>query len=158
MTVNNNSFQTEIPPSRINITLDIETGGAHHKKELPLKLLVLGDFSHGNADKILALRDRINITKTNLDHVLHTLSPKLTLPLAHFENAITLDFKKFNDFHPDQLVTKIPALNKLVSMRNLLKDLKANLLDNIAFRKKLEKLARNKQAVLDLQARTTAHE
>ncbi len=41
------SFQNEIPKARVNITLDVETGGARKKLELPLKMLALGDFSGG---------------------------------------------------------------------------------------------------------------
>ena len=34
------SFQKEIPKARINLKLDLHTGGASKKTELPLKLLV----------------------------------------------------------------------------------------------------------------------
>ncbi|EOC0517067.1 type VI secretion system contractile sheath small subunit, partial [Cronobacter sakazakii] len=40
------SFQEEIPKARINLKLNLHTGGAQKKVELPLKLLVTGDFSH----------------------------------------------------------------------------------------------------------------
>lgn len=43
----NSSFQSEIPKARINLKLDLHTGGASKKTELPLKLLVAGDFSNG---------------------------------------------------------------------------------------------------------------
>ena len=39
------SFQNEVPKARINLKLDLHTGGASKKMELPLKLLVTGDFS-----------------------------------------------------------------------------------------------------------------
>ncbi|XOQ19787.1 MAG: hypothetical protein ACFWTR_03580 [Pseudomonas shahriarae] len=38
-----NSFQNEVPKTRINITLDLHTGSAQKKVELPLKLMVMGD-------------------------------------------------------------------------------------------------------------------
>jgi type VI secretion system protein ImpB len=41
------SFQNEVPKARINLKLDLHTGGASKKMELPLKLLVAGDFSNG---------------------------------------------------------------------------------------------------------------
>jgi len=37
-----NSFQNEIPKARVNIKLDLHTGGAQKKVELPLKLMVMG--------------------------------------------------------------------------------------------------------------------
>ena len=39
------SFQNEIPPSRINIRYVKKTDGAQEKVELPLKLLLLGDYT-----------------------------------------------------------------------------------------------------------------
>ena len=48
------SFQNEIPRARVNIKLDLVTGGAQKKVELPLKLLAVGDFSNGKARVTLA--------------------------------------------------------------------------------------------------------
>lgn len=47
------SFQNEIPRARVNIKLDLVTGGAQKKVELPLKLLSVGDFSNGKTQGTL---------------------------------------------------------------------------------------------------------
>lgn len=39
------SFQNEVPKARINLRLNLHTGGAQKKVELPLKLLTVGDLS-----------------------------------------------------------------------------------------------------------------
>ena len=39
------SFQNEIPAARINLKLDSGKGDAKKKTELPLKMLVMGDFT-----------------------------------------------------------------------------------------------------------------
>jgi type VI secretion system protein ImpB len=49
--MSNSSYQSEIPKARINLKLDLHTGGASKKTELPLKLLVAGDFSHGQSPR-----------------------------------------------------------------------------------------------------------
>lgn len=41
------SFQNEVPTARVNIKLDLHTGNAKKKVELPLKLLAVGDYSNG---------------------------------------------------------------------------------------------------------------
>ena len=41
------SFQNEVPAARVNIKLDLHTGNAKKKVELPLKLLAVGDYSNG---------------------------------------------------------------------------------------------------------------
>lgn len=50
------SFQEEIPKARINLKLNLHTGGAQKKVELPLKLLVTGDFSNGQETDPLSER------------------------------------------------------------------------------------------------------
>ena len=60
------------------------------------------------------------------------------------ELKVRLIFKKHRNFHPEQIVTQIPELNNLLAMRNLLKDLKAYILDNTHFRKELERIIKEK--------------
>ena len=38
------AYTKEIPSSRVQITLDLDTHGSKEKKELPLRLLVLNKF------------------------------------------------------------------------------------------------------------------
>ena len=54
-----NSYQNEIPKARVNIKLDVHTGGAARKMELPLKLLVTGDFSNGQEDRVISEREKV---------------------------------------------------------------------------------------------------
>ncbi|MDX2165133.1 MAG: type VI secretion system contractile sheath small subunit [Gammaproteobacteria bacterium] len=131
--------------ARVNITLDVETHGARRKKELPLKLLVLGNFSRRQNQKPITQLERLNITPQNLDDTLHSLSPTLHLSEGN------LTFTKMKDFLPANVIAQIPALRKLTSMRNLLKELKANVLDNPDFRKSLEKISQHKPTLQQLQ-------
>jgi len=149
------SFQNEIPRARVNIALELETGGATVKKELPLKLLVMGDFSNGKGEGELAERQRVNITKNNLEQVMRDLSPEVHFsvpnrikPDSDTDLKIDLSFKDFKDFHPEQVAAQIPEVSSLLAMRNLLKDLKSNLLDNSALRKEVERIMQS-QADLD---------
>ena len=56
------SFQNEIPAARINLKLDVGKGDAKKKTELPLKMLVLGDFSLKNKGDRLVEREKINVS------------------------------------------------------------------------------------------------
>ncbi|EPE3939287.1 TPA: type VI secretion system contractile sheath small subunit, partial [Klebsiella pneumoniae] len=51
------TFQNEVPRARINLKLSLHTGGAQKKVELPLKLLTIGDFSHGKENRPLSERE-----------------------------------------------------------------------------------------------------
>ena len=156
------SFQSEVPKARINLKLDLHTGGATKKTEFPLKLLVAGDFSNGQEDASLSERGKVNINKNNFDAVLSEYSPKINLTVKNTladdgsEENISLAFQSMKDFTPEQVSRQIPQLKAMLSMRNLLRDLKANLLDNQAFRKELEKILLDPALSAELRAELSA--
>lgn len=59
------------------------------------------------------------------------------------EQNIALEFKSLKDFEPEQVAKNIPQLRVLLAMRNLLRDLKSNLLDNATFRRELENILKD---------------
>ncbi len=73
------TFQNEVPRARINLKLSLHTGGAQKKVELPLKLLTIGDFSHGKENRPLSEREKINVNKNNFNSVLSEFSPEVNL-------------------------------------------------------------------------------
>lgn len=103
------SFQNEVPKARINLKLDLHTGGASKKMELPLKLLVAGDFSNGQDSSQISEREKVNITKNNFDSVLSEYSPKLNLTVKNTlsddggEENVQLTFQSMKDFTPEQV-------------------------------------------------------
>ena len=105
------SFQNEVPAARVNIKLDLHTGGAQKKVELPLKLLILGDFSNGKDPRALAEKEKVSINKNNFDSVLGEYNPQATIAVENTlagdgsEMAVNLDFKSIKDFHPEQVDT-----------------------------------------------------
>ena len=143
------SFQNEVPKARVNIKLDLHTGEAQKKVELPLKLLVMGDYSNGQSTAPLAERTKVSIDKNNFNSVLAELNPQAKLAVENTlagdgsELPIDLDFKSMDDFKPDVVAGKVPELRALMAARNLLRDLKSNLLDNATFRRELEKILKN---------------
>lgn len=142
------SFQNEILKARVNLKLDLHTGGGQKKVELPLKLLVAGDFSNGQEERPLSER-KTDINKNNFNDVLADISPSVHLNVENTlagdgsEESISLTFRNMNDFTPEQVARQIPRLKAMLAMRSLLRDLKANLLDNVTFRKELEKILRD---------------
>ncbi|MHA6311020.1 MULTISPECIES: type VI secretion system contractile sheath small subunit [Pantoea] len=141
-----NSYQSEIPKARVNIQLSVHTGGAQKKVELPLKLMVVGDYSNGAEQRPLSEREKINVNKNNFDSVMAEFAPSVNLAVENTlagdgsEENVSLSFTQMKDFEPEQVARQIPQLKAMLAMRNLLRDLKANLLDNQAFRKELEKI------------------
>ncbi|WP_077046313.1 type VI secretion system contractile sheath small subunit [Pseudomonas sp. KK4] len=144
-----NSFQNEVPKARVNIKLDLHTGGAQKKVELPLKLMVMGDYSNGKEQRSLSERSKVSINKNNFDSVLAEYSPGLKLAVENTladdagDTSIELKFQSMKDFEPEQVARQIPQLRALLAMRNLLRDLKSNLLDNATFRQELERILKD---------------
>lgn len=143
------SFQNEVPKARVNIKLDLHTGGAQKKVELPLKLLVMGDYSNGTEQRPLSERSKIDINKNNFNSVLSEFRPSIkmavpdTLAADGTDTAVSLTFNDMKDFEPEQVARQIPQLRALLAMRNLLRDLKSNLLDNATFRRELENILKD---------------
>lgn len=158
------SFQSEVPKARINLKLDLHTGGATKKTELPLKLLIAGDFSHGQETAPLSERKKINVNKNNFNSALSEYFPKVNLTIKNTlandgsEENIHLGFRDMKDFTPEQVARQIPQLKAMLAMRNLLRDLKANLLDNQAFRKELEKILLDPALSAELRSELCATE
>lgn len=143
------TFQNEVPKARINLKLALHTGGAQKKVELPLKLLTVGDYSNGKENRPLSEREKVNVNKNNFDSVLSEFNPEINLAVQNTlagegsEENIRLQFSCMKDFEPEQVARQIPQLRAMLAMRNLLRDLKSNLLDNATFRKELEKILKD---------------
>lgn len=152
------SFQREIPKARVNISVDLHTGGAKKRVELPFKMLVVGDYSAGREAAPLAEREKVNINKNNFDAVLSDFHPSAKLVVENTlagdgsDTTVDLSFKSMKDFAPDAVAMQIPELRALMAMRNLLRDLKSNILDNAAFRRELEKILKDESLTAELRA------
>ncbi|EQA1703818.1 type VI secretion system contractile sheath small subunit, partial [Cronobacter dublinensis] len=130
--------------------------------ELPLKLLVTGDFSNGQENRPLSERKKIDVNKNNFDSVLGEFAPAVSLAVENTlagdgrEENIRLSFRRMKDFEPEQVARQIPPLKAMLAMRNLLRDLKSNLLDNATFRKELETILKDPALSEDLRAELAA--
>lgn len=157
-----NSYQSEIPKARVNIQLSVHTGGAQKKVELPLKLMVMGDYSNGAEQRPASEREKVDVNKNNFDSVLAEFSPSVNLSVENTlagdgsEENVSLSFAQMKDFEPEQVARQIPQLKAMLAMRNLLRDLKANLLDNATFRKELEKILLDPTLSAELRSELSA--
>lgn len=156
------SYQSEIPKARINLQLDVHTGGAQKKQELPLKMVVAGDFSNGRETAPLSERNKININKLNIQQVVAEFAPSVSFDVKHThdgeetEEKINLTFRHMKDFSPEHVTRQVPRLQAMLTMRSLLKDLRANLLDDVSFRRELLEILRNPDLSDELRAEIAA--
>jgi len=135
------------PRERINIVYKPATGDAQEEMELPLRLMVLGDFTGKPSDVPLEDSNPINIDKSNFNDVLakQNIGVSFTVPdrisgEEGAEMAVNLKFESINDFHPENIVRQVPELNKLLELREALVALKGPLGNVPAFRKTMQSL------------------
>lgn len=145
------SFQHEKPPARINLFLEVETGGAQKKVELPLRLLVMGDFLGREVDEDVADREIININKNNFEDVLRSSELNLEYTVkdklrgGDEEMKVNLDFDSMKSFRPEEVAKQVPQLSKLLATRNLLQDLRNRLISVGDFRRQLESVVKDEE-------------
>lgn len=135
------------PKERVNIVYKPATGDAQQEVELPLKLLVMGDFTLQTDDRVVEDRDPISVDKDNFQEVLKAQNLQLKMNVddklgekAGEQLAIDLKFSSLKDFEPDQIVAKVPELARLMELREALKALKGPLGNVPDFRKKLQEM------------------
>jgi type VI secretion system protein ImpB len=135
------------PQERVNIVYQPATGGAQQDVELPLKLLMLGDYTGRPDAAPLEDRKPINIDKDTFDEVLRNQSLELSLTVPNKlsgkegdEMVVELRFNSMKDFGPESLVEQVPELHKLLQLRAALQALKGPLGNIPAFRRKIEGL------------------
>ena len=134
------------PKERINVTFKPALGNAQEEIELPLKLLVLGDFTQQADERKVEDRKPISIDKNNFDDVLANQKLRLTLSVPNRlqeeggpdELAINLEVNSMKHFGPANLIEQIPELKKLMDLRDALVALKGPLGNAPAFRKAIE--------------------
>jgi len=151
------SFQDEIPPSRVNIRYVKDTGGAQEELELPLKLLILGDFTMREDDTSLEDRKRISVDKNNFGSVLKEQKLGLDLVVPNTlagdgEMAVKLKMESLDDFTPTGIANQVPELKTMLAVRGLLTDLKAKVISNREFRKQLESILNDKSKMASIIA------
>lgn len=134
------------PQERVNIRYKTETGGAVEEVELPLRLLVVGDFTARADATPIEERKPVNIDKNNFDEILKAQKVGMTMQVENVvkpENkdlAVELRFNDMKDFEPEQVARQIPELRELLELREALTELKGPLSQNAEFRKRLQKL------------------
>ena len=139
-------------PPRVQITYDVEIGDAVEKKELPLVVGLMSDLSGQPAQPLPKLKERrfVEIDRDNFNEVMGNIGPRLDLSVGDTMKGegslkIELNFKNFDDFHPEAIVKQVPRLAKLLEARQELRDLLAKLDGNDELDDLLERVVQNSE-------------
>ena len=96
------------PKERVNIVYKSYTGDAVEEIELPMRFLVIGDFTGRDEETPIEQRDPINVDKDNFNQVLEAQKVSVDIAVPNKlsgqdgdELSVHLDIKNMRDFTPD---------------------------------------------------------
>ena len=122
-------------PTRVDISYKVLPGTP--VKRIPFRAGVMANLS-GHTEDLPPLYERefVSIDRNNFDKVMERMNPTLDINVKDTmsddpdgEFKVELAFKKFEDFHPAQLIQQIPRLKKLFERREKMVAAKRSLAD-----------------------------
>jgi type VI secretion system protein ImpB len=133
------------PKERVNIVYRSQAGDVEQDVELPLKLMVMGDFKTSEDQTPMEDRKPEPINQNNFNNVLQSQNLHLDMEVpdeisSEGNMTVSLDFKSINDFNPDAIVQNDNNLKKVQELRNALVSLKSPMGNNKEFKEKLQEI------------------
>lgn len=155
-----------IRPPRVQITYDVDIGGAIQMKELPFIVGIMSDLSGKPEEPLPKLKERkfVEIDRDNFNDVLAAIGPRLAFQV---DNKLTNDDSKLNvelkfnhmdNFNPVDLVKQVEPLRKLFEARQKLSDLLGKLDGNDDLDKLLQDIVENTKGLEEIKSMTVAEE
>lgn len=167
MTTGSHVKVTDVKPnSRVNITYDVETGGAMEIKALPFVVGVLANLSGKPEAPVPSFhkdqrRRFIEIDRDNFDDVMNGVGPRLSYKVDNkltddgSRMGVELRFRSIEDFGPEQVVNQIEPLRKLLEVRSLLAGLLGKMDGNHELRRRLREVLADSERVIRIAMEAT---
>lgn len=130
---------SRVRPPRVQITYDVEIGGAIQMKELPFVMGIVADLSGKPEEPLPKMKERkfVEIDRDNFNDVMAGIAPRAAFQVQNTmagedsEDAgtmnVELKFRSMDDFEPENVVNQIEPLKKLFDARRKLDELKTKL-------------------------------
>lgn len=126
---------SRIRPPRVQITYDVETGGALEKKEIPFVVGIIAPLSGKSTKPAIPMAEKkfVYIDRDNFNKVLESVSPRVafevpdTLREDNETMMVSVEFNHIDEFDPVAVTQKVPLLNTLYGERSRLRDFLAKL-------------------------------
>ncbi len=119
-----------VRPPRVQITYDVEDGGATESRELPMVVGVISDLS-GDSDDPVEYKDRdfAEVEQGGVDRLMTRINPTLEFSVPNEISGededfqVSLQFNSVEDFSPMGVAAQVPQTAKLLELRRQLADL-----------------------------------
>lgn len=121
----------KVRPPRVQITYDVEDGGATTSRELPLIAGVISNLSGDSEDPVeYNKREFVEVEQGGVDRFMKRVAPKLNFTVddkisgeEDSEIGVEMNFQSMDDFSPLGVATQLPQTAKLLEARRQLADL-----------------------------------
>jgi len=134
------------PNERVNIVYKSAVGDKTEDVELPLKMLLVGDYTGKPSDEVVEDRKVVNVNKDNLDDVIKSYKLSMdinvtdTLSEDNDQVPVHMKINSMKDFSPDSVAQQVPELNSMLELRKALLALKGPLGNVPSFRKTIQSI------------------
>ncbi|RKH90693.1 type VI secretion system contractile sheath small subunit [Corallococcus sp. AB045] len=154
------AIQDQLPKSRITLTYRTTINGEQETVNLPLRLLVMGDYSLGTSEDRktdLETRKLRSVDGRNLDELMKDMKMSANFQVANRINPdveeelnVTLPIDRMKSFHPDEIVKHVPKLKALLLLKTLLVEMQSNIDNRKDLRRELYELFSKPDALKEL--------
>lgn len=161
------AVQDEVPKSRITLTYKTEVNGEPAVVDLPLRLMVLGDFSGGSSkDRQLDLEERKlrSLDGRNTNDVMKDMKISLDVVVpnkidpAEEGMRVQLDIDSMNSFSPEEVAKQVPQIRSLLLLKKLLEEIQSNIANKKEFASLVNKLFANKELLQKYREKLKGYE
>ena len=150
----------KIPASRLMIQYDTRVEGESKKKELPYRVLVMGDLSKGKSkDSKIPFEDReARSIKNGLDATIKDMNITCEMSVPNSINPskspmtdVKYKLTSMADFQPDRIAKKVPELNALLQLKEMLSSFEKDIDNNRTLKKTIDKIFSDKDELAKLR-------
>ncbi len=145
------SIQDTLPKSRLTLRYRTEINGQPEDIELPLRILIAGDFSGKNTvKKSFDERKILNFDGKNLNSIMEKM--KIQLKVKDSQDEVhTIPIANVDSFLPGNIIKSIKKMDDMVKAKNLLSSLLSSMNNSSKFRTALTTLLANNEAKAELK-------
>lgn len=163
-----------VRPPRVQITYDVETGGAIEKKSLPLVVGIMADLSGkpAEAPPVLKKRKFVQIDRDNFNEVMKAAKPRLEFKVEDRikggELDVTISYERMLEtaqegedppagldmFSPIHIIRQVDSLRELLEARKRLDDLLTKLDGNDELDRLLQDVLKSTEKLQQLSPAT----
>jgi type VI secretion system protein ImpC len=106
-----------VRPPRVRIAYEVAVGDAIENRELPFVIGVMGDYSGAAASPAVKDRSFQTIDFDSFNAMMEELKPRALFKFPGIDFEIDLTFRCIDDFEPENLIRRLPALDALGKSR-----------------------------------------